>query len=40
MDYRLRKLDGHSEVPHDALRIATLLDADPRFLSLLKKLYN
>ncbi|OGK12982.1 MAG: hypothetical protein A2W80_05640 [Candidatus Riflebacteria bacterium GWC2_50_8] len=39
MDYRLRKLDGHSEVPHDALRIATLLDADPRFLSLLKKLY-
>ncbi|MBU1106563.1 MAG: hypothetical protein KKB51_07865 [Candidatus Riflebacteria bacterium] len=40
MDYRLRKLDGHSEVPHDALHIATLLDADPRFLSLLKKLYN
>ena len=40
MDYRLRKLDGHSEVPHDALRIATLLNADPRFLSLLKKLYN
>ncbi|HAE38518.1 MAG TPA: hypothetical protein DCG57_07755 [Candidatus Riflebacteria bacterium] len=40
MDYRLRKLDGHSEVPHDALHIATLLDADPRFLSLLKKLYD
>lgn len=40
MDYRLRKLDGHSEVPHDALHIATLLDADPRFLNLLKKLYD
>ncbi len=40
MDYRLRKLDGHSEVPHDALHIATLLDADPRFLKLLKKLYD
>ncbi|PKL41588.1 MAG: hypothetical protein CVV41_17695 [Candidatus Riflebacteria bacterium HGW-Riflebacteria-1] len=40
MDYRLRKLDGHSEVPHDALHIATLLNADSRFLSLLKKLYD
>ena len=40
MDYRLRKLDGQSEVPHDALHIATLLDANPRFLSLLKKLYD
>ncbi len=40
MDYRLRKLDGSSEVPHDALHIATMLDADPRFLTLLKKLYD
>ncbi|KAF1081175.1 MAG: hypothetical protein GQF41_2443 [Candidatus Rifleibacterium amylolyticum] len=40
MDYRLRKLDGQSEVPHDALHIATLLDADPRFLKLLNKLYS
>jgi hypothetical protein len=40
MDYRLRKVDGQSNVPHDALHIATLLDADPRFLDLLKKLYH
>ncbi|PKL47478.1 MAG: hypothetical protein CVV42_12990 [Candidatus Riflebacteria bacterium HGW-Riflebacteria-2] len=40
MDYRLRKLEGHSEVPHDALHIASLLNADPRFLNLLKKLYD
>lgn len=40
MDYRLRKLDGHSEVPQDALHIATLLDASPRFLKILKKLYD
>lgn len=39
MDYRLVKIEGHYEVPKDALRIATILETDQRFLEHLKKYY-
>lgn len=40
MDYRLVKLSGHYEVPKDALHIATILETDPLFLSILNKYYS
>lgn len=40
MDYRLQKIDGQYQVPHDALRIARLLAVDPDFLAILKKFYD
>lgn len=40
MDYRLKKLDGSYQVPRDALHIAQLLEADEKFLTILKKYYD
>lgn len=39
MDYRLFKISGDYKVPKEALHIASILDIDVEFMSILKRLY-
>ncbi|GAB4280159.1 MAG: endonuclease MutS2 [Candidatus Rifleibacteriota bacterium] len=40
MDYRLKKVDANYQVPKDAFHIARLMQADPEFIEILKKMYD